>query len=61
MVQFASYVESNDSALCHVCMLAAKQKKVSGMCSDQAFVTRGGKMLQWLSTEVMLVNIVEYH
>ena len=35
------YVESNDSALCHVCMIAAKQKKVSGMCSDQAFVTRG--------------------
>ena len=35
------YVESNDSALCHVCMLAAKQKKVSGMCSDQTFVTRG--------------------
>ena len=30
------YVESNDFAFCHVCMLATKQKNVSGSCSDQA-------------------------
>ena len=38
---------SNDSALCHVHMLATKEesKKVSGNCLDQAFVTRGSWLL----------------
>ena len=42
-------------------MLAAKQKKVSGMCSDQAFVTRGTfkkheeSKCHKESTEVMLI------
>ena len=41
-------IESNDSALHHVCLLATKQKKISGNYSDQSFVlmdTVTGKIL----------------
>ena len=47
VAQFAwlHYVESNGSGLCHVCILATKQKNASGNWLDQFTTCVTGKML----------------